>query len=200
MPLGVLSEAAGAVSVPLRRDRLLMELTVLPEAPVRYRYRFVGVACNRAYKRLLKRCSERLTTLREIGSTTFGTIFFHAQDIRSIRIDSVGVDAVRVVAHLPLSPTCARSRQPAKAVRNTVKVMSREFLSVNASSQRFHIAAATLRRAIKAGELPAYRPGERTVYLDPAEVIGWLKSQRLPTAREAARDIVNSQKETAVRA
>ena len=77
--------------------------------------------------------------------------------------------------------------------------MDREFLSVNASSQRFHIAAATLRRAIRAGELPAYRPGERTVLLDPVEVIDWLKSQRVQSAKEVARRIVDSHKETAVR-
>lgn len=80
-----------------------------------------------------------------------------------------------------------------------------EILSVQRAARRLGIDRRRLRVAIRSGELEAYRPGERTVYVRWPDVLRWLRAQRVPSsdhARNRVAEILNddSQNETVVRA
>ena len=57
--------------------------------------------------------------------------------------------------------------------------MKPDLLSVRRAAARLGIAPRTLRRAIRAGELPGYRPADRTVYLLWPELLRWLRTRRV---------------------
>jgi len=48
--------------------------------------------------------------------------------------------------------------------------------------ERFHCSKKTLQRAVKAGEVDAYRPGKR-VLLDEATVMSWVMSKKIRPVR-----------------
>lgn len=54
-----------------------------------------------------------------------------------------------------------------------------EFISLRQASRELRISERTLRRAVRSGELPAYRPGERTKLIDRADLEQWIKDKRI---------------------
>ena len=69
----------------------------------------------------------------------------------------------------------------------------RELLSVNQAARQLGLSPRRLREAVRSGELPAYRPGDRTVYLRWSELLRWLCTQRVRSsdhARDRAAEII----------
>ena len=56
----------------------------------------------------------------------------------------------------------------------------RELVSIYRAARRLGLAPRRLRQAVRAGKLPAYRPGDRTVYIRWPELLDWLGTQRVP--------------------
>jgi excisionase family DNA binding protein len=80
----------------------------------------------------------------------------------------------------------------------------RSLVTVHQAARRLGLAPRRLRVAVRRGELPGYRPGDRTVYVRWPEVLSWLRTQRVPSsdhARIRAAEIISEeeQKETAAR-
>ena len=75
-------------------------------------------------------------------------------------------------------------------------------LSINQAARQLGLAPRRLREAVRTGELPAYRPGDRTIYVRWPEPLRWLGTMRVPSsnhARERAAEIISEEerKETA---
>jgi excisionase family DNA binding protein len=60
-----------------------------------------------------------------------------------------------------------------------------EILTIHQAAKRLKLAPRMLRAAVRRGDLPAYRPGLRTVYVMWPEVIAWLRTQRVPSSDHA---------------
>lgn len=52
-------------------------------------------------------------------------------------------------------------------------------ISVQKAARQLGLSPRRLRAAVREGELPAYQPGHRTVYLQWSELLRWLKSQQI---------------------
>jgi excisionase family DNA binding protein len=59
----------------------------------------------------------------------------------------------------------------------------KDFLSLSKAARKYHIGAKVLSAAVRNGELPAYRLGERTIRVEPSAVEAWIRSRRVPTWR-----------------
>lgn len=60
-----------------------------------------------------------------------------------------------------------------------------KFLSLAAASEDLELSERTLRRAISAGELPAYKVG-KSVRIRRTDLDAWMESKRVPHARSGA--------------
>jgi excisionase family DNA binding protein len=58
-------------------------------------------------------------------------------------------------------------------------------VSLRRAAAESHIPRATLRRAIDRGEIPAYRYGERTIRVLPADLATWIVRSRVASRRPA---------------
>ena len=58
-----------------------------------------------------------------------------------------------------------------------------DFVSIRQASRELRISERTLRRAVRSGELPVYRPGQRTQLVDRADLHQWIKDKRVPPWR-----------------
>jgi excisionase family DNA binding protein len=52
-------------------------------------------------------------------------------------------------------------------------------VSVQEAARQLGLSPRRLRAAIREEELPAYQPGNRTVYLQWSELLRWLRSQQI---------------------
>ena len=59
-----------------------------------------------------------------------------------------------------------------------------ELLSLRQAARELHLAERVLRRAVRSGALPAYKPGKRTLRVERSELYRWVRAQRVPTWRE----------------
>ena len=57
-----------------------------------------------------------------------------------------------------------------------------ELPSVRRAARRLGIDPRRLRAAVRGGELEAYQPGSRACYVRWADVLRWLRAQRLPSS------------------
>jgi excisionase family DNA binding protein len=62
-----------------------------------------------------------------------------------------------------------------------------DLLSLRQAARELRIAERTLRRAVRAGELPAFQLGERTLRVERAELQQWVRAKRVPTWRSQPR-------------
>ncbi len=51
------------------------------------------------------------------------------------------------------------------------------FLTLRAAARRFHVSPARIRGAIRAGDLPAFRPGKRWLRISEPDLIAWMRSR-----------------------
>ena len=58
-------------------------------------------------------------------------------------------------------------------------VDAREILTVQRAAKRLGIAPRRLRAAVQQGDLAAYKPGSRWLYVVWSEVLQWLRKQRV---------------------
>jgi excisionase family DNA binding protein len=77
-----------------------------------------------------------------------------------------------------------------------------EILTVQRAAKRLGIAPRRLRAAVRHGDLAAFRPGSRWLYVTWPDVLSWLRKQRVvPShhARERAAEIISedNQRKTA---
>jgi excisionase family DNA binding protein len=86
-------------------------------------------------------------------------------------------------ACLATSPTyCASRCEFRQADRHDVDTSGNErqpaLINIRAAASRLNIGVSTLRRKIKAGEVPAYRMGGpgTAIRLDPVELDAWLRA------------------------
>jgi excisionase family DNA binding protein len=73
-----------------------------------------------------------------------------------------------------------------------------EILTIQRAAKRLGLAPQLLRAAVRRGDLAAYRPGSRWVYVVWPDVIAWLRTQRVPSsdhARERAAEIISEEKQ-----
>lgn len=54
-----------------------------------------------------------------------------------------------------------------------------DLLSLRQAARELRIAERTLRRAVRAGQLPAFQLGERTLRVDRAEIQEWVRAKRI---------------------
>jgi excisionase family DNA binding protein len=78
-------------------------------------------------------------------------------------------------------------------------------VALSRAARRLGIGYQRLRAAVQAGELPAYRLGDRNVRVLWGDVVRWLRAHRVPASdhtRERVAEILadDAQKETAARA
>lgn len=62
-----------------------------------------------------------------------------------------------------------------------------DLLSLRQAAREYRIGERTIRRAVRAGELPAFQLGERTLRIDRAELQQWVRAKRIPTWRSESR-------------
>lgn len=68
-----------------------------------------------------------------------------------------------------------------------------ELFTVPQAARRLGIDPRRLRAAIRSGQLAAYQPGDRTLYIRWSELLHWLREQRHRSAdhaRERAAEII----------
>jgi excisionase family DNA binding protein len=56
-----------------------------------------------------------------------------------------------------------------------------ELVSLRQAARELRVAERTLRHAVRSGELPAYRLGERTVRVDRLDLKHWVEAKRVST-------------------
>ncbi len=54
-----------------------------------------------------------------------------------------------------------------------------ELLSLRQAARRLGIAERVLRQAVRSGELPAFRLGQRTLRVKPTDLDGWIQDRRV---------------------
>lgn len=86
-----------------------------------------------------------------------------------------------------LSGTPVRIVPPVAARPRRRSASTGDFLSVRAAAREFGIGERTLRHAIRAGDLKAYRPGARTQRVERAAVAEWLRQHAVRPRRGARR-------------
>jgi len=59
-----------------------------------------------------------------------------------------------------------------------------DLLSLRQAARELHIAERVLSRAVRNGELPAFKLGERTLRVERSELFAWVRSQRVPNWRD----------------
>lgn len=57
--------------------------------------------------------------------------------------------------------------------------MKERLMSVRKAAQQFRLSERTIRQAVWRGDLPGYKPGKRTVYVDESEVEDWIRDRRV---------------------
>lgn len=62
-----------------------------------------------------------------------------------------------------------------------------DLLSLRQAARELRVAERTLRRAVRAGELPAFQLGTRTIRLDRADVQQWVRAKRIQAWRAEGR-------------
>ncbi len=54
-----------------------------------------------------------------------------------------------------------------------------ELVTVRQAARRLGVAERVLRHAVRSGDLPAYRLGQRTVRLKPTDLDDWIQNRRV---------------------
>lgn len=62
-----------------------------------------------------------------------------------------------------------------------------ELVSLRKAARELRVAERTLRHAVRSGELPAFRLGERTVRVDRADLQEWVRTRRVRPWRTEPR-------------
>jgi len=73
-----------------------------------------------------------------------------------------------------------RSRLPPQALAETES----DWLSLRQTAKKLHVAERVLRQAVRTGELPASKPGKRTLRIHRNDAHQWMHSRRVPTWRD----------------
>ena len=63
-----------------------------------------------------------------------------------------------------------------------------EFLTVREAARRFRVSPGSLQSAIRAGELPAYRPGKRWLRLWEPDLIEFMRRNRVAPTSDADQE------------
>ena len=59
-----------------------------------------------------------------------------------------------------------------------------DLLSQRQAAKELHIAERAVRYAVRNGDLPAYRFGDRTIRVDRSELYQWVREQRVITWKD----------------
>ncbi len=59
-----------------------------------------------------------------------------------------------------------------------------DLLSLRQAARELHVAERVLSRAVRNGELSAFKLGERTLRVERSELFAWVRSQRVPNWRD----------------
>ena len=59
-----------------------------------------------------------------------------------------------------------------------------DLLSISQAARELHCAPRILRRAVRNGELKAYRFGERTLRVERRKLYEWVEGTKVPTWRD----------------
>jgi len=54
-----------------------------------------------------------------------------------------------------------------------------EMISLRQAARKIGVADRVLRQAVRSGDLPAFKLGQRTLRVKPADVDDWIKNQRV---------------------
>ena len=58
-----------------------------------------------------------------------------------------------------------------------------ELISIRQAARLLRLAERALRQAVRSGELPAYKLGERTIRVDMADLQQWVQGKRVDSWR-----------------
>ena len=60
-----------------------------------------------------------------------------------------------------------------------------DLLSLRQAARELHLAERVIRSAVRNGDLPAFKLGERTLRVERSDLYRWVRSRRVPTWRNS---------------